>query len=288
MRDLPRARLLLTAVMLPLVVVPPAASQDQSAPLRVCADPNNAPFSSADGSGFENRIAEIVAGDLGRPLAYVWWAQRRGFIRNTLSAGVCDVVIGVPAHHYDQVLRTRPYYRSSYVAIMRADGAGAIAGLDDPRLRQLRIGVPLAGDPGTIAPPALALARRGIADNVRGYLVSGDYREAAPPQRLIEAVASGEIDVALAWGPLAGPSAKASAVPLTVSVLQDEEGPPLSFSFEIAMAVRRDDLSLRRRLQDTLDRRGDEIRAVLAQAGVPILPFRQPVMDFGPALGTAP
>jgi quinoprotein dehydrogenase-associated probable ABC transporter substrate-binding protein len=249
-------------------------------PLRVCADPNNWPMSREDGSGFENEIATLVAADLGRPLAYTWWAQRRGFVRSTLKAGLCDVVIGVPAHHFDMVVRTRPYYRSSYVAVTRADRGLDVERLDDPRLRRLRVGVHLIGDDGANVPPAHVLANLGVVDNVVGFPIYGDYRQDAPPRRLIDAVASGEIDVALAWGPLAGPAAAASSVPLRVTALADaDEHPPFAMTFEIAMGVRRDDLALRRALQHVLDERGPDITAILRRHSVPLLPFRQPTVE---------
>jgi mxaJ protein len=163
--------------------------------LRVCADLNNLPFSNERREGFENRLAELVARDLGARLEYVWWAQRRGFIRNTLAAGECDVVFGVPSR-FERVLPTAPYLRSSYVFVSRDTLAPPLTSLDDQRLRTLRIGVHLIGDDYTNTPPAHALARRGIVRNVAGYTIYGDYREPNPPARIIEALGRGEIDVA--------------------------------------------------------------------------------------------
>ncbi|HVG45621.1 MAG TPA: quinoprotein dehydrogenase-associated putative ABC transporter substrate-binding protein, partial [Longimicrobium sp.] len=183
--------------------------------LRVCADPNNLPFSNARGEGFENRIAELVARDLDARVRYTWWAQRRGFFRNTLRAHACDLVPGVPTS-FELVLATRPYYRSTYVFVHRADAPFRVRSFDDPVLRRLRVGVQLVGDDYANTPPAHALARRGIIDNVRGYTVYGDYRQDNPPARIIEAVAHGEIDVAVAWGPLAGYFATRQGVPLEI------------------------------------------------------------------------
>src|SRR5437868_3481759 len=163
---------------------------------RVCADPNNLPFSNARGEGFENRLAELVARDLGAEVAYTWWAQRRGFLRNTLKAGLCDVVMGVPAA-LDGVRATRPYYRSTYVFVYRRSGP-AIRSLDDPALRRVRVGVPIIGDAGADPPPVHALAARHIVDNLVGFTVYGDYGQPNPPARLIDAVASGTVDVAVA------------------------------------------------------------------------------------------
>src|SRR4051812_36069581 len=118
--------------------------------LRVCADPNNLPFSNEKGEGFENKIAELIAADMQRPLEYTWWAQRRGFFRNTLRAGTCDVVIGVPVS-FELAATTRPYYRSTYVFVTRHDRHLDVRSLDDPVLKDLRIGVQLIGDDGANA-----------------------------------------------------------------------------------------------------------------------------------------
>ena len=144
--------------------------------LRVCADPNNLPFSNEREEGFENRIAELVADELDAELSYTWWAQRRGFIRSTLGAGACDLVIGVPAG-YELAETTDAYYRSAYVYVYRADRGLELHSMRDPRLRHLRIGVHLIGDDGVNPPPAHALGEQGIVDNVVGYMIYGDYRE---------------------------------------------------------------------------------------------------------------
>jgi mxaJ protein len=149
-------------------------------PLRVCADPNNLPYSNDRREGFENRLAELVARDLGRDgVHYTWWAQRRGFLRNTLNVAACDVVMGIPSSA-DAVLTTRPYYQSSYAFVSRADRHLALASLDDPQLRRMRIGVQLVGDDGANSPPAHALSRRGIIRNVVGFSVYGDYAQGSP------------------------------------------------------------------------------------------------------------
>jgi hypothetical protein len=163
------------------------AAQDS---LRVCADPNNLPFSNARGEGFENALAELLAGALGKKVAYTWWAQRRGFIRNTLNAGTCDVIMGVP--QLDMIGTTRPYYRSTYVFVSRKDRALAFSSMQAPELRTLRVGVHLIGDDGANTPPAHALGQQHIVDNVVGYMIYGDYREDSPPARLIEAVSPPE------------------------------------------------------------------------------------------------
>lgn len=192
------------------ITSPASATPDDE--LRVCADPNNLPFSNSAEAGFENKLASMVADALGRSVSYTWWAQRRGFIRNTLRAETCDVVMGVPSG-YELVETSKPYYRSTYAFVSRRDEHLDLSSLLDPRLHRLTIGVHLVGDDGNNPPPAQALGQLGIVDNVRGYSIYGDYRQADPPARLIEAVEAGEIDVAAAWGPLGGYFAAHSKVP---------------------------------------------------------------------------
>ena len=215
-----------------------------------------------------------IARDLGADLEYFWWPQRRGFVRNTLNAGMCDVIPGVPAQ-YDPVLTTRPYYRSGYVAVSRRADGLHVTTFDDPALSRLRIGVQLIGDNGVNTPPAHALARRHIIDNVRGFPVYGDYRQADPPARIVDAVASGDIDVGLVWGPLAGYFVQRSAVPLAlVPVSPRVDLPYLPFVFDIAMGVRRGDTTFRAQLNEILERRQPAIDSILDAFGVPRLGFR--------------
>jgi mxaJ protein len=238
--------------------------------LRVCADPNNLPFSNSAGQGFENRIAEIVAADLGAKLTYTWWAQRRGFVRNTLKAGLCDLVPGTPAN-LEMLRTTTPYYRSSYVFISRQDGPD-VSSFNDPRLRELRIGVQLIGDDGANSPPVQALGRRGIVGHLVGYPVYGDYSAPNPPARIVEAVASGEIDLAVVWGPLAGYFAQKQKVPLRITPVAPRiDGPQLPMIYDISMGVRREDDALRGDVNNALARHKAEIDALLAQYGVPRL-----------------
>lgn len=252
---------------------PAAAGKEPAAPpLRVCSDPNNLPFSNSKGEGFENEIAGLIARELGKGtrVEYTWWAQRRGFVRNTLNTGACDVIVGVPAS-YDLVLTTRPYYRSTYVFVSRRDRGLRVASFDDPALRRLRIGVPVLGDDGASSPPSHALASRDIVDNVFGYTVYGDYSRPDPPARLLDAVAAGEIDLAVAWGPLAGYYARRHpAVPLEIAPVAPQiDLPFLPFVFDISMGVRRKDKPLKDRLDAILERRQGEIDAILDRYGVP-------------------
>jgi mxaJ protein len=250
------------------------AASETAPPLRVCADPNNLPFSNERGEGLENRLARLLADDEGARLEYTWWAQRRGFVRNTLGAGQCDVVMGTPTSD-DRVAVTRPYYRSTYVFVTRR-GKVDVRSLDDPVLRRLRIGVPLVGDDGASSPPAHALARRGLVRNVVGYSVIGDYREESPPARLVRAVADGEVDVAVAWGPLAGYFAPRQPVPLTLTPVSPSIDPPfLPFVFDIGIGVRRADHERLAEIEAFLERRRPAIDALLAEYGVPRLDLEE-------------
>ncbi|WP_375263324.1 substrate-binding domain-containing protein [Palleronia sp.] len=236
--------------------------------LRVCADPNNLPFSNERGEGLENALAELVADALDAEVEYTWHAQRRGFLRQTLNAGLCDVVMGTPA--LDMLQTTRPYYRSGYVFVSRADRDIDVSSIDDPRLRDLTIGVHLVGDDGANTPPAHALGERGIIDNVVGYTVYGDYRQEAPPARLLDAVVAGEVDIAAVWGPLAGYYARTSEVPLDLAPITDTvDYLPLVFEYSIAIGVRRTDDELRHRLDAVLVEKQDEVEALLERYGVP-------------------
>lgn len=239
--------------------------------LRVCADPNNMPFSNANQEGFENKLAGLTGRSLGLKIEYIWWAQRRGFIRNALKAGNCDVVMGVPAL-LGTVETTRPYYASTYVFVSRADRHLDIVSIRDARLRSLKIGVQLIGDNGFNTPPAHAIAAQGLTDNVTGFTLYGDYDEASPPARIIGAVANGDIDIAAAWGPLAGWFAQKSDIALTVSPIEKtDEFAPLMFQFDIAMGVRKGDYALRDRLDAVVARQQSEISELLQSYGVPLV-----------------
>jgi mxaJ protein len=249
-----------------------AAPAPQAQPhrvLRVCADPNNLPFSNARLEGFENKLAALIARDMHADVQYTWWAQRRGFLRNTLKAHQCDVVMGLPTG-VDMAAVTQPYYRSTYVFVSRKDRHLNVTSFDDEILRKLKIGVQLIGDDGANAPPAHALAKRGVVGNVRGYTVYGDYTKPNPPARIVDAVADGEIDLAIVWGPLAGYFAKREPVPLDIVPVSPQiDLPFLPFVYDIALATRREDTALRQQLETILERRKAEIDRLLASYGVP-------------------
>jgi quinoprotein dehydrogenase-associated probable ABC transporter substrate-binding protein len=247
-----------------------AALGASATPLRVCADPNNLPFSNAHGDGFENKIATLVARDLHRPLAYFWLPQRRGFLRNSLNAGRCDVVIGVPVS-YEHLQTTHRYYRSSYAFVSRRDRQLRIDSFDAARLRSLRIGIQIGGDDYNNPPAAQALAVRHLIDNIHGFTVYGDYSTPDPQRDIVDAVADGRIDVAVVWGPLAGYYARREPAAMDVTpIAAVSDSAVLPFVFDIAMGVRHDDAALRDALNATIARRAAAIRQILHTYGVPL------------------
>ncbi|HYC35940.1 MAG TPA: quinoprotein dehydrogenase-associated putative ABC transporter substrate-binding protein [Usitatibacter sp.] len=250
--------------LLLLLVLAAASAAASGRELRVCGDPDNLPLSHADGSGFENRIAELIAAEMGAVLRYEWQPLRRGFVRKTAGAGLCDVFIGVPKA-FERVLTTRPYYRSSYVFVLGPRARG-IQGFDDPRLATLRIGVQLPGDDLAATPPGHALTRHGHVDNVRGFTL---YGVGTVQQRMLAALESGDIDAALLWGPQAGALVKASrALELRIAAAPpDLEGIP--FEYAIAVGVRRGASALRDEIDAVLDRRRRDIDAILERHAVP-------------------
>lgn len=244
-----------------------AACAGPSRVIRVCADPNNLPFSNQRLEGFENRLASLVGEALDARIEYVWWAQRRGFIRNTLREGRCDVVMGLPTG-FEAARTTQPYYRSSYMFVTRR-GTPQPSSLDDPYLARAIIGVHLIGDDFANSPPAHALSARGLIRNVRGYTVYGDYKRPNPPADLIDAVADGSIDVAVAWGPLAGYFVKHAAVPLQLTRVIPEEEPPFPFVYDVSMGVARPNDALRAELDAVITRHRAAIDRILDDHGVP-------------------
>ena len=251
--------------------VPPPPPLHDPHDLWVCADPNNMPFSNAKEQGFENQIASLVARDLGKTLRYFWEPQRRGFIRVTLKAGNCDVVISAPAG-FGLVESTRPYYTSTYVFVSRPGRRPPIAAFDDERLKAMRIGIQMVGEDYGNPPPAQALAVRHLTDNVRGFTVYGDYAQDAPQRAIIDAVASGDVDTAVVWGPLAGYFSKRSRVPLElvpVAPAVDPSGAP--FTFQMAMGVRRGAVASRAQLDDLIERRRADLHEILRRYSVPLV-----------------
>jgi len=229
--------------------------------LRVCADPENLPFSNSKQQGFENRIAELVARDLHANLVYQWQRMGRGFVRDYLNTSQCDVLIGIPAN-FKPVLTTNPYYRSGYVFVTRKDGKLKPASLDDPALHQLRIGVQVLEEDYT--PPATALARRHLQDQIVGFDTTGKDADS-----ILRAVANHRVDTAIVWGPLAGFFAKRYSALELAPVSPEVDPPALPFTFAISMGVRKGNSALRDELQAVIERRQGEIDAILDRYGVP-------------------
>jgi mxaJ protein len=254
----------------------PSAARAADAPprpvLTVCADPNNLPFSNQAEQGFENKIAALIAKDMGADIAYVWWAQRRGYIRNTLGSDMCDLWPGV-AKGVDMIATTTPYDRSTYVFVTRADKPLAGLTFNDPRLKTLRIGVQMVGNDAMNTPPTHALAVRGITDNVRGYMLYGNYSQPNPPARIVDGVIHGDIDVAIAWGPMAGYFAKLSRLKLRIEpvspTVEDGQWP---MTYEIAMGVRQGQGRLRATIEQILEKERPTIARILADYAVPVAP----------------
>jgi len=239
--------------------------------LTACADPNNLPFSNDARQGFENKLAELIASDLHAKLEYIWWAQRRGYARNTLNEQKCDFWPGI-ASNVEMVATSRPYYRSTYVFVTRRDARLTGLTLDDPRLRKLKIGVQLVGDDASNTPPAHALAKRGIVANVRGYMLYGAYRDPSPPAEIVRAVERGDVDVALIWGPLAGYFAAQSKVPLSLEKITpwfaDQQWP---MQFDVSVGVRKDNQKLLKDIDQVLARHQPAIRRLLDSYRVPVI-----------------
>jgi len=238
--------------------------------LTVCADPNNLPFSNRSRQGFENKIAQLIGKDLGAKVSYVWWAQRRGYLRHTVGESKCDIWPGI-ATGTGNIVTTRPYYSSEYVFVTRADEPLQGLTLDDPRLKSLSIGVQLIGDNAMNTPPAHAMARRGIVQNVHGYMLYGDYTEPNPPARIVDAVVNRDIQVALVWGPLAGYCAGRSKIPLRLEPVTPRlDAGQWPMSYDISVGVRKDETELRGQIEEILEKEKPRIGHILHAYNVPV------------------
>ncbi len=231
--------------------------------LRVCADPSNLPFSNQAGEGFENKIAELLATELAVPVRYTWFPQATGFVRNTLQARKCDIVIGISLG-FELLQNTNPYYRSSYALVYRSDNGLRLSALDDPELKKLRLGV-VAG-----TPPASLMARYGLLGRVRPYHLVADTRFEQPGKQMIEDIAAGEVDVGVLWGPIAGYYGKQQSPPLTVVPLPSRPG-EVRMDFRITMGVRFNEPEWKHEINQLIKRKQPEINAILADYGVPLL-----------------
>lgn len=240
----------------------------EAAELRVCSDPANLPYSDSRQQGFENQLARMVSHDLGRTLSYYWIPQRGNFFK-ALSKGLCDVVMAVPSQSREAAA-TRPYYRSSYVFVSRRDRP-VIRSFDDPALKKARIGVQVLGVDDAIVPPAQVLERRGLLRNIAWYRVYQTYITPSRPDLLLDAVARGEVDVAIAWGPVAGYFARLAATPLAITPVSPAFHSQVPLIFDISMGVRPADKQLLASLNAFIEHRRSEIRRVLTGFGVPLV-----------------
>jgi mxaJ protein len=261
------------------------ASGAEKKALRVCGDPNNMPFSNQKLEGIENEIAAVLAKDLGWKVEYVWWSHQRGLVRRVLNTERCDVLLGIPKG-YDLVRWTKPYYRTGYVMAYRKDRIEELRSLDDPRLKTLKVGVQAN------TPPHVALGERGIVGaNVVAYQLMFDSN-AHPedyPGKEVEDLIAGRIDVALVWGPIAGYfQKKKGEASLVIVPLDDQRNPSTRFAFDISMGVRKADAELKTRLEEALDRRRNEITAILESFGVPLLPLTAAADGTGTQEGSGP
>ena len=233
--------------------------------LRVCGDPDNLPYSNDRLQGFENQIASVVATDLGVEASYTWWPHQRGLVKNTLEAGTCDVIFGIP-HDLETILPTKPYYTSTYVIAQRKGSGHPITSLDAPELKTLRIGV------YANTPVEESLGRRGLVDHLTAYSLFFDPTgDRDRPAKLLDDLVAGTVDVALPWGPLAGYYAKKLNAPIEMLVLcPSEPGVPLTFG--ISMGVKKGNRDRRTDLEAAIDHRQTEIRTILEEFGVPLMP----------------
>ncbi len=240
------------------------------AELRVCADPNNLPFSNQSEQGFENALAQLVAHHLGRSLHYVWTPQRGRYLKKTLNAGRCDLFMGI-ASAMQGLQTTEPYYRSIYSFVFRKDLQPAIRSFDDPSLRKAKIGIHVMQNDDEAAPPARALVSRGLLGNISWYKMFPNFTRPNPSFGLMEAVERKDVDVAVAWGPLAGYYARHAATPLAVVPAPSQIDRSIPLAFDISMGVRVGETRLLKQLNALIRRREPEIRQLLERYGVPLV-----------------
>ncbi|MGH7101533.1 MAG: quinoprotein dehydrogenase-associated putative ABC transporter substrate-binding protein [Acetobacteraceae bacterium] len=242
---------------------------------RVCADPNDLPFSNQAREGFENQIAGVIAKDLGKKLGFTWQPQVFGFLRSTLYSYRCDVVMGI-TEGATTVGNSNAYYRSAYALIFRPhSGFDGIKSLEDPRLKGKRIGI-IAG-----TPPATILAENDLLDHIHSYELSVNTKYFAPSKTMVQDLAHGKIDIGILWGPIAGYFASRSHGALAIVPLLHEssDGPPMEFS--IVMGVREADAAWRRTLNEAIAKSGPDITRILERFGVPLLDPRNKLIYAG-------
>jgi len=241
--------------------------------LRVCADPHNLPFSNEKGEGFENKLAELFAEKLGKKLAYTYFPQATGFVRMTLGSHRCDVIMGFPQGD-DLVQSTNPYYRTAYALVYKP--GGDLDGIDtiaDERLKQKRIGI-VAG-----TPPATYLAMRSLLAKAKPYALMVDTRIDSSAEAMIRDLQSGEVDIGILWGPMAGYYARTVTPELRVVPLMKESGGP-QLAYRIAMGVRGADQNWKRQLSQLIRENQPAINKILIGYGVPLLDEKdQPITE---------
>jgi quinoprotein dehydrogenase-associated probable ABC transporter substrate-binding protein len=232
--------------------------------LRVCADPRNLPFSNEKGEGFENKLAELLAAKLQKKLDYMYFPQATGFVRVTLGAHRCDVIMGFPQGD-DLVQGTNPYYRTAYALISKqGSGLEDVTALEDARLKGKHIGI-VAG-----TPPGTNMAANGLMANAKPYPLMIDTRVDSSAEAMVNDLAKGEIDAGVLWGPMAGFYARKSNPPFHVTPLVNEKtGPQLVY--RIGMGVRRADQNWKRLLNRLIQENQPQINKILADYGVPLL-----------------
>jgi mxaJ protein len=284
------ARIPALTALAALAVAVPARAQ-RPAPLepgriRVCADPDNLPSSNDKGEGYENKIASLIAKDLNAKLEYVWYPTRRGYFR-ILNGMYCDLAVEAPAG-LDMAGATKPYFRSGYYFITRqGSGLEDVTSLADPRLKKLKIGVNVYTSDAENSPPAMALSHYGVVGNLTGF--STFYDDLNRPEDIVKAVADKKVDLAIAWGPVAGYFAKSSAVPLVLKPLPARDSlSDFPFQYNIGIAVRRRDKDFRDSLNAVLDRKRPEIESILKEYGVPVLPVEPPAPEKSTGATSAP
>ena len=267
-------RALLSAFFVCASLTVPAAAQDSGLAgavelvdpkvLRVCADPNNLPFTNEKKEGFENRIADFLAAKLGKSVSYSYFPMVTGFVRKTLGEYKCDVIIGYPQGD-ELVQNTNAYYRTVYTLIYKpGNGFDGLDTLADPRLKDKRIGI-IAG-----TPPASVMARNGLLARAKPYPLMIDTRFESSSQTMIADLQSGEIDVGALWGPIAGYYAKKSTEPLVVApLLHEKKGSHMVF--RITMGVRASDQEWKHTLNKLIRDHQKEINEILLDFGVPLL-----------------
>lgn len=262
--DLLRRTLVAVLLLVPGSLIAQTSDLVSNNALRVCADPANYPMSNDAGDGYENKLAELIAGQLELPVQYTWYPQATGFIRNTLKAKRCDIVMGYAQGH-ELVLNTNHYFTSAYALIVPATGElASVETLGDPALKGRRVGI-IAG-----TPPAAHMARNGLIAKAKVYNLVVDRRHESPVVDMLNDLAAGDIEAAILWGPLGGPLVKSDHPGMKVIPLVHETLPPRLF-FRITMGVRQGEKVWQRRLNSLIRRNQDEINNILWTAGVPLL-----------------